>query len=83
MSYARFGWDNSDVYVYYDTGGYYNCCACALRPSTRPENLLGVESFHCQTKAEMIAHLIDEHRAAGHTVPDDCIEELRAETNYP
>lgn len=30
VSYARFGWDGSDVYVYADTSGGITCAACAL-----------------------------------------------------
>jgi hypothetical protein len=26
MSYARFGWEDSDVYVYEHVGGYIECC---------------------------------------------------------
>lgn len=66
MSYARFGWNGSDVYVFVDVGGFLACCACSLgQPS------------HGST-ADMLAHL-DAHKAAGHTVPADCIEGLKAE----
>lgn len=61
MSYARFGSD-SDVYVYCDIGGYLCCCACRL--ASEP---CGSREFF--TTADMLAHL-DEHRAAGHAIPD-------------
>ena len=69
MSYARFGPD-SDVYVFADIDGGYRCCFCAFSRSG--------PSFRCDTAAEMIEHL-REHRAAGHTVPEDAIEELQGE----
>jgi len=75
MRYCRFWWDGSDVYVFENTDDQIECCACLLCPSDRPENLMGVESFRCKTAAEMIVHL-EQHRAAGHTVPDYAIEEL-------
>ena len=59
MSLARFGWDGSDVYVYYDVGGFINCCGCHL----------GEKSFHANTEKQMIDHL-REHQKAGHHVPN-------------
>ena len=67
MSLARFGWDGSDVYVFYDVGGFINCCGCLLRDT----------SFHADTEQEMLSHL-REHQKAGHHVPEDAIEELTA-----
>lgn len=32
MSYARFGWNNSDVYVFAHVGGGFECCACSIGP---------------------------------------------------
>lgn len=66
MSYVRFGEDESDVYVYLDCDGYLCCCACRL----------GEAWQHYSTEA-CLAHL-DAHRAAGHCVPDHCIEGLKA-----
>lgn len=64
MSYCRFGWDGSDVYVYESCSGGFDCCGC---------NLLG--DYNCATPEEMIAHLI-EHRKAGQFVPDYAITGL-------
>lgn len=65
MSYARFSSD-SDVYVYLaDT---LQCCACALSSQSR--------SF--ATTAALLEHL-DEHEAAGHTVPPGAVQELLAD----
>lgn len=68
MSYARFGTDSS-VYVFLDVSGYFNCCGCRLAPGV-------ATSTHAPTTAEMLAHL-EEHRAAGHLVPDYCLDGLR------
>jgi uncharacterized protein YktB (UPF0637 family) len=60
MSYCRFAWDGSDVYVYESSDGI-TCCGCMLGSG-------------CTTNApeEMIAHLA-QHRRAGHFVPADAI----------
>lgn len=57
----------SDVYVYFDIGGYLCCCGCCLGKKW---------DFH--STDEMIAHL-EEHRAAGHRVPQSCIDRLEDE----
>jgi hypothetical protein len=75
MSYARFGWDDSDVYVYLDVDGYLTCCSCRLMPE-RPSGFH--EWFKAYNTAAMVAHL-DQHRAAGHTVPAATYTELRNE----
>jgi hypothetical protein len=62
MSFARFGPD-SDVYVYYHVGGFYDCCGCRFMPS------------QFLTKAEIIAHL-QIHIGQGDKVPDDTIEQI-------
>jgi hypothetical protein len=71
MSYCRFFWDGSDVYVYESDRGI-ECCGCAL-------NEYGVT---LETPAEMIEHLM-EHRAAGHCVPEYALEALREEAGLP
>jgi len=67
MSYARFGCDGSDVYVFTSTAGL-ECCGCALEDAT------AVPVF--ESNVAMIAHL-ERHVAAGHVVPDNCLERLR------
>lgn len=71
MSYARFS--DADVYVYMSVSGYLSCCGCWL----------GDEWNFTSTDA-MIAH-IQEHRKAGHDVPDNLEDALRAddEENFP
>lgn len=81
MSYCRFGWDGSNVYVYETTDGKIECCCCALCLSPRPENLLGVECFIADSPAEMIAHL-EKHREARHNVPQYAIAELRRASRF-
>jgi len=71
MSYCRFAWDGSDVYVFPTNNGQEDvieCCGCKL---------VGHEwgHFDCKTPEEMIAHLA-EHRKAGHFVPFYAIERL-------
>lgn len=89
MSYARFGWGGSDVYVYLDVGGYLTCCGCLLEkrewvddPSypllkgyTRPT--VEIETRFTTTDA-LIEHL-RRHVVAGHTVPKNVIPELEAD----
>lgn len=60
MSYCRFAWDGSDVYVYESSDGI-TCCGCQLGTG-------------CTTSDPevMIAHL-GVHRRAGHFVPSDAI----------
>lgn len=63
MSYTRFGGD-SDVYVF-TSGAGIECCGCILRAP-----------HVFQSNAEMLVHL-ERHRAAGHAVPEDAMEQLR------
>lgn len=67
MSYARFGAGGSTVYVFVATGGWLECCACALTQ-------LG-DHVEFKTTAGMISHL-NEHRDAGHTVLQETIDDL-------
>ena len=62
MSYCRFGWDGSDVYVFESCYGGFECCGCILKD----------KGFNCETPDEMIKHLC-EHRRAGHFVPPDAV----------
>lgn len=64
MSYVRFAWDGSDVYVYDSCSGGIECCGCFFG-----------SSFNCGTPEEMIAHLAT-HRRAGHYVPEYAITGL-------
>lgn len=65
MALCRFGWDGSDVYVFYDVGGFINCCGCHLTD----------RSFHADTEQQMIEHL-REHEKQGDHVPPDVFEAL-------
>ena len=79
MSYARFGWDGSDVYVYetrWKDGTAWECCACFLSPRS-PDRPLGRSHFTF-TGAAMLGHLV-AHRYAGHCVPDDAFTDLAAD----
>jgi hypothetical protein len=70
MSYCRFGRD-SDVYVYEVEGGV-ECCRCGLNEG---------RWFRARDAAEMMEHLL-AHRAAGHRVPEEALEELREDAAY-
>jgi hypothetical protein len=67
MSFARLSHD-SDVYVY-DTDNGFECCFCRLDPD-------GDIKF-TKTAKQMVAHL-EEHRKAGHRVPNYCMDELKS-----
>lgn len=71
MSYCRFGWHKSDVYVFLNEKQKYECCACSL---------LNNQPFFCNTPKEMKAHLL-EHKKRGHIVPHYAIDRLDEEIN--
>lgn len=79
MSYARWGRDGSDVYVYQHIKGPMVCCGCLL--AREPDAPTPWPDFHATTVADMLEHLA-QHRDAGHRVPrfvDDRLKEERAE----
>lgn len=91
MSYARFGWDGSDVYVFAtmrDGKEVIECCACSL---VEPEKLdvpftdiFGItheyagSHFYADDQAGMISHLHD-HELAGDTVVKETYDQLLSE----
>lgn len=95
MSYARFGSNGSDVYVFMHAGGFLDCCGCLLQEMEwidDPEAFFGFylkavgeiiqTEFH--TTQGMIDHL-KLHIEAGHNVPDDVIPAILADDaeNFP
>ncbi len=64
MSYCRFGWEGSDVYVFGSANGI-ECCGCKL----------DTQGTTCGTEEEMITHLA-LHRRTGHFVPEHAILRL-------
>lgn len=58
MSYCRFGWDNSDVYIFQHVQAGLECCGCHLDP----------KKWDYTDVAEFLAHL-DRHKDVGHVVP--------------
>lgn len=78
MSYARFGWDGSDVYVFLNSDKL-ECCACHITETIKYDppiiNFFGqqvdeaTQSYFAATPADMIAHL-RQHVNAGDTVPE-------------
>ncbi len=91
MSYARFGWDNSDVYVFRSRDGI-ECCGCILQErrwvddDTYPIIRGYFQAVGTPIKttftdtAEAAAHLSD-HIKAGHTVPSYVVPDMLADTD--
>jgi hypothetical protein len=77
MSYARFGWDGSDVYVYEHVGGFIECCGCSLAKD-EDGGVFGFGYTHLKTPREALAHL-DQHVATGDCVPMRTFERIRQE----
>lgn len=73
MSYARFGWDNSDVYVFEHVSGFIQCCGCHLTKDN-PDELFGFADL--KTARLALEHL-DEHVKAGDTVPASTFERIK------
>jgi hypothetical protein len=65
MSFARFGWYNSDVYVFEHVGGYIQCCGCALPEFNKDDEIFATVDF--KTPKEALEHL-EIHKEAGHNV---------------
>lgn len=68
MSYARFGWDGSDVYVIHAGDLDALECYCADR-------------FVTPLRSEMVSHLM-AHRERGDCVPQEAMDELTTEIEH-
>lgn len=77
MSYARFGAEESDVYVYPHYQGFIECCGCHL---IEPETHQKFGFFKANTAREILEHL-DEHREVGDLVPERAYVRIKEE--YP
>lgn len=71
VSYARFGQDGSDVYVYMSVRGHLECCGCIRATS-------GDVCPRADSTEEMVTHL-QQHIEHGDTVPDYVIPDLRGD----
>ena len=71
MGYARFSY--ADVYVFLSCYGQLECCGCWLRTEENPS----IATSFYETE-EMLEHL-KLHIAAGHNVPEETIEDLKAD----
>ena len=96
MSYARFGWEGSDVYVFTtrisgEPPQYaIECCGCLLERGEKLEtpevDFFGItheysfSGFKASTSGEMIAHL-KKHLALKHVVPQYAFD--RITSDYP
>ena len=69
MAFCRWKAGESDLYVFEAEENQFICCKCPLLE--RGDTVTA-------DQAGMVAHLL-EHRAAGHLVPEDALEDLRAE----
>jgi hypothetical protein len=77
MSYARFGWHGSDVYIYEHVSGFIECCGCSLAKD-EDGGVFGFGYTHLKTPREALAHL-DQHVASGDCVPMKTFERIRQE----
>jgi hypothetical protein len=69
MTYARFGCEGSDVYLFDlapGSAGRFECCGCQM-----------VGSSWITKSAEAFLRHMHEHREAGHTVPDSAFDAFR------
>ena len=73
MSYARISY--SDLYLFMNVNGYLECMGCMLAPITVMAHSTNGVSFRASSTLIMIKH-IQEHRDAGHNVPDNIEERL-------
>lgn len=76
MSYARFGHDGSDVYVYAGADDLYRCVWCLMKNPPKLEE--DWDDFVCEDPRDMLAHLY-QHRSRRHNVPQRAIDRLRRE----
>lgn len=76
LSYCRFGWDGSDVYVYDSVGDFLTCCGCKLERGGFDVGYEGDPDY--AACLSMILHL-RVHREAGHVVPLYALAELAEE----
>ena len=74
MSYARYGEDGSDIYLYEDIAGGYTCALCSLLPKEAGN----WSSFHCDTLEEVKEHL-EQHVANGDIVPERAVKRVLRE----
>lgn len=76
MSYARFGWWESDVYIFattIDGREVIECCGCHVNDGA---------SITCDGPQEMLDH-VRGHREFGDHVPSDVDERLQWEIDHP
>lgn len=69
MSYARPGFEGSEVYVYQDTAGFLACSGCLFDVN---------RNYRTHSRLEMIDHLI-AHQKAGQVVPPAALDDLSDE----
>ena len=65
VSFARFGWEGSDVYVFEHAGGFIQCCGCGITEPEEEDSMWGFANL--KTPKEALAHL-EEHKKVGDNV---------------
>lgn len=75
MAYCHFAKD-SDLLLYHNVDGYYECCGCRLTPKINNTDMHDNVQF--QDVEECLKHLLT-HIEAGHKVPSHAFERLREE----
>ena len=85
MSYARWGWENSDVYLVGcvlrpppDDTHLITCIGCLLIRDDEEDWLMS-PSLDFETKDGILNHL-EDHRKAGHVIPESAIEKIKEDS---
>jgi len=72
MSYCRFGWDGSDLYMFEHVGRFICCSACLFDDPW-------IVELH--SLGDALEH-VHKHRVAGHNVPDGLEAEIGQENPW-
>lgn len=88
MSYARWGLEGSDVYVYaserYDPDvrrvvQQWVCCGCLLEEDAAPTPSHALPNDHVVTSLGALHNHLIAHRDAGHVVPQSALDRIADE----
>jgi hemerythrin-like domain-containing protein len=78
MSYARFGWEGSDVYIFEHVGGFIECCGCSMASVDEDDPNAFFGSARLNTAREALDHL-EEHVKVGDNVPMKTFQRILAD----
>jgi hypothetical protein len=76
VSFARFGVEGSQVYVFENTDDQFECCGCIIRQEDGKRATYRTPGTTEADAALMLAHL-EQHVARGWTVPASCLDRFR------